>query len=187
MFYLIAVPRKVVPTAASTLVTRLVNFKPSEVTKDSVTLTWLVEGNVPFEWIVLQYREPEGGIRELLIPGQDTFIVVQGLLPSQKYEFTVYGLKGNKRSESLSTEVQTGTSNRRPPNEFITTNAKENIKLGSIATRQVFYILTFIWKKNSLFSSISKVCPSVLCGALKAHNFFTTFSIWPVITVYTSH
>ncbi|XP_040178988.1 tenascin-X isoform X3 [Rana temporaria] len=102
------VPRKVVPTAASTLVTRLVNFKPSEVTKDSVTLTWLVEGNVPFEWIVLQYREPEGGIRELLIQGQDTFIVVQGLLPSQKYEFTVYGLKGNKRSESLSTEVQTG-------------------------------------------------------------------------------
>lgn len=102
------VPRKVVPTAASTLVTRLVNFKPSEVTKDSVTLTWLVEGNVPFEWIVLQYREPEGGIRELLIPGQDTFIIVQGLLPSQKYEFTVYGIKGNKRSESLSTEVQTG-------------------------------------------------------------------------------
>lgn len=100
-------PRKLVPTTPSTPVTRLVNFKPSEVMKDSVTLSWLVEGKVPFDWIVLQYREPEGGIRELQIPGRDTSTIVPGLLPSQKYEFTVYGLKGDKRSESLSTEVQT--------------------------------------------------------------------------------
>nr|DBA20499.1 TPA: hypothetical protein GDO54_017272 [Pyxicephalus adspersus] len=102
------VPRKVVPTAASTIVTRLIDFKSSDITKDSVTLSWLVEGKVPFDWIVLQYREPEGGMRELQIPGQDSSTIVHGLLPSQKYEFTVYGLKGNIRSESLTTEVQTG-------------------------------------------------------------------------------
>ncbi|XP_018411332.1 PREDICTED: tenascin-X [Nanorana parkeri] len=100
-------PGKVVPTTPSTPVTRLVNFKSTEVTKDSVTLSWLVEGILFFDWIVLQYREPEGGIRELQIPGQDSSTIVQGLLPSQKYEFTVYGLRGDKRSESLSTQVQT--------------------------------------------------------------------------------
>ncbi|XP_053330068.1 tenascin-X-like [Spea bombifrons] len=87
---------------------RLTDLEAGEVGKDSVRLSWTVEGEVPFDWIVLQYREPEGGVRELQVPGGDVSALVSGLLPSRKYKFNVYGLRGEKRSKPLSTEIETG-------------------------------------------------------------------------------
>ncbi|XP_063794225.1 tenascin-X isoform X2 [Pseudophryne corroboree] len=97
-------PIKVTPSP----VPRLVDLVSSEVTKESVKLSWRVEGNLLFDWIIVQYRDPEGGVRELQIAGEDTSTVVQGLLPSRKYDFSVYGLRGEKRSKPLSTEIETG-------------------------------------------------------------------------------
>ncbi|XP_075042626.1 tenascin-X isoform X1 [Mixophyes fleayi] len=85
----------------------LVELVASDVTKESVKLSWTVEGKIPFDWIIVQYREPEGGVRELQIAGEDTSTIVHGLLPSRKYEFNVYGLSGEKRSKPLSTEIKT--------------------------------------------------------------------------------
>ncbi|KAM9323886.1 tenascin-X [Gastrophryne carolinensis] len=100
------VPKKPAPTAAPSPVPRLVTLVATEEAKDSVKLSWEVQGKVPFDWIVLQYREPEGSIRELRIPGQETSTVIQGLLPSKKYEFSAHGIRGDKSSKPLSTEFQ---------------------------------------------------------------------------------
>ncbi|KAM4696198.1 tenascin-X [Rhinophrynus dorsalis] len=96
------------PTPATPSTPRLVDLQASEVGKDSVKLSWTVEGSPPFNWIVVQYREPEGLVRELQVQGGDTSTLVQGLLPSRRYKFNVYGVRGEKRSKPLSTEVETG-------------------------------------------------------------------------------
>uniref|UniRef100_A0A8C5N044 Tenascin-X n=1 Tax=Leptobrachium leishanense TaxID=445787 RepID=A0A8C5N044_9ANUR len=96
------------PAPAPQPAPRLVDLQASEVGKDSVKLSWTVEGTVQFDWIVVQYREPEGGVRELQVPGQDISVDISGLLPSRKYKFNVYGLRGEKRSKPLSTEIETG-------------------------------------------------------------------------------
>lgn len=101
------VPRKVVPSAASLLDSRLVKLVASDVTQESIRLSWTVEGNVPFDSIVVQCRGPDGRIREIEIPGEDISTIVQGLLPASRYECNAYGLIGKKRSMPLSTEVMT--------------------------------------------------------------------------------
>ncbi|KAM4642744.1 tenascin-X isoform 2-T2 [Discoglossus pictus] len=87
--------------------TRLVDLQASDIGRESVKLSWTVKGDPPFEWIVVQFLEHEGGVRELQVPGGDTSTVVLGLLPAKKYEFTVYGVQGEKRSKPLITEVMT--------------------------------------------------------------------------------
>ncbi|XP_053577966.1 tenascin-X [Bombina bombina] len=99
--------KPVAPSPSTPAVARLVDLEASEVGRDSVKLSWRVEGEPPFEWIVVQYRDPEGGVRELQIPGGDTSTYVPGLLPSRKYKFNVYGVIGETRSKSISTEVMT--------------------------------------------------------------------------------
>ncbi|KAM8952536.1 tenascin-X [Pelodytes ibericus] len=96
------------PSPASPSAPHLVDLQASEVLKDSARLSWTVEGELSFDWIVVQYREPEGGVRELQIPGGDISTVVSGLLPSRRYKFNVYGVRGEKRSKPLSTEIETG-------------------------------------------------------------------------------
>ncbi|CAH2314490.1 tenascin-like isoform X1 [Pelobates cultripes] len=100
--------KPVEPSKAPPSAPRLVDLQASEVGKDSVKLSWTVEGEVSFDWIVVQYREPEGGVREVQVQGQDINTIISGLLPSRKYKFNVYGLRGEKRSKPLSTEIETG-------------------------------------------------------------------------------
>ncbi|XP_075692588.1 tenascin-X [Rhinoderma darwinii] len=101
------VPRTVAPSATSLLDPRLVKLVASDVTQETIKLSWTVEGNVPFESIVVQCRDPDGRIREIQIAGEDTSTIVQGLLPASRYECNAYGLRGEKRSMPLSTEVTT--------------------------------------------------------------------------------
>ncbi|XP_075115394.1 tenascin-X isoform X3 [Leptodactylus fuscus] len=101
------VPKKVSPSAAPLLEARLVSLVASDVTQETIKLSWKVEGNVQFDTIVVQCRDPDGRIREIEIPGEDTSTIVQGLLPASRYECNAYGLRGKKRSMPLSTEVTT--------------------------------------------------------------------------------
>ncbi|XP_073497972.1 tenascin-X isoform X2 [Phyllobates terribilis] len=101
------VPKKVAPSAASLLDPRLVKLVASDVTQETITLSWIVEGNVAFDSIIVQCRDPDGRIREIVIAGHDTSTIVQGLLPASRYECNAYGLRGEKRSMPLSTEVTT--------------------------------------------------------------------------------
>ncbi|XP_069602470.1 tenascin-X isoform X1 [Ranitomeya imitator] len=101
------VPKKVAPSAASLMDPRLVKLVASDVTQETITLSWIVEGNVAFDSIVVQCRDPDGRIREIVIAGHDTSTIVQGLLPASRYECNAFGLRGEKRSMPLSTEVTT--------------------------------------------------------------------------------
>ncbi|XP_068106396.1 tenascin-X isoform X2 [Hyperolius riggenbachi] len=101
------VPKKLHPTAAPPALPRLLKLVANKLTKESVELSWMVEGKEAFDWIILQFKEPGGGMRELQIPGQETSTVVQGLIPSQTYEFSVYGIKGDKRGRPQTTDYIT--------------------------------------------------------------------------------
>ncbi|XP_069800340.1 tenascin-X isoform X1 [Dendropsophus ebraccatus] len=101
------VPRNVAPSATSLLEPRLVDLVASDVTQETITLSWRVEGNVLFDSIIVQCRDPDGRIREIEIAGEDTSTIVQGLLPASRYECNVYGLRGEKRGMPLSIEVTT--------------------------------------------------------------------------------
>ncbi|XP_066437147.1 tenascin-X isoform X2 [Eleutherodactylus coqui] len=101
------VQRKVVPSASSLLDPRLVKLVATDVTQESITLSWTVEGNSPFDSIVVQCRDPDGRVREIEIAGDDFSTIVHGLNPASKYKCNVYGLQGEKRSMPLSTEVMT--------------------------------------------------------------------------------
>eukprot|EP00079_Xenopus_tropicalis_P038117 XP_017951888.1 PREDICTED: tenascin-X [Xenopus tropicalis] len=100
---------KVVPSSPATpTIPRLVDLQANEIGKDSVNLSWRVEGESSFDWIVVQYGGPDGVVREQQVPGGDTSTLVTGLLPSRRYKFSLYGIKGQKHSKPLSTEIETG-------------------------------------------------------------------------------
>ncbi|XP_041431173.1 tenascin-X isoform X2 [Xenopus laevis] len=101
---------KLVPSSPATpTIPRLVDLQANEIGKDSVNLSWKVEGESSFDWIVVQYGEPDGGVREQQVQGADTSTTVTGLQPSRRYKFNLYGIKGERRSKPLSTEIETGS------------------------------------------------------------------------------
>ncbi|XP_041428807.1 tenascin-X isoform X1 [Xenopus laevis] len=99
---------KLVPSSPATpTMPRLIDLQANEIGKDSVNLSWKVEGESSFDWIVVQYGEPDGRVREEQVPGGDTSTTVTGLLPSRRYKFNLYGIKGERRSKPLSIEIET--------------------------------------------------------------------------------
>ncbi|NWZ36859.1 TENX protein, partial [Brachypodius atriceps] len=82
-------------------------LRPSIVTPNSVQLQWTVpEG--PFDSFVLQYRDAQGQPQALPIDGGSRSVTVPGLSPSHRYRFHLYGLRGGKRIDRVSTDTVTG-------------------------------------------------------------------------------
>ncbi|NXF14227.1 TENX protein, partial [Smithornis capensis] len=82
-------------------------LRVSSVTPGSVGLQWSVpEG--PFDSFMLQYRDAQGQPRALPIDGGSRSVTVPGLSPSRRYRFHLYGLRGGKRIDHVSTETITG-------------------------------------------------------------------------------
>ncbi|NXM31251.1 TENX protein, partial [Oxyruncus cristatus] len=89
-------------------------LRVSSVTPSSVGLQWSVpEG--PFDSFTLQYRDAQGQPQALPIDGGSRSVTVPGLSPSRRYRFHLYGLRGGKRIDHLSTEVVTGEGLQDPP------------------------------------------------------------------------
>ncbi|NWS32645.1 TENX protein, partial [Polioptila caerulea] len=79
----------------------------SSVTPDSVQLQWSVpEGS--FDSFTLQYRDAQGQPQALPMDGGSRSVTVPGLSPSRRYRFHLYGLRGGKRIDHVSTEAVTG-------------------------------------------------------------------------------
>ncbi|NXC91630.1 TENX protein, partial [Cercotrichas coryphoeus] len=96
-------------TATEALLARAVlgELKVSSVNPDSVQLQWRVpEGS--FDSFTLQYRDDQGKPQALPIDGGSRSVTVPGLSPSRRYRFHLYGLRGRKRIDHVSTEVMTG-------------------------------------------------------------------------------
>ncbi|NXR95370.1 TENX protein, partial [Hypocryptadius cinnamomeus] len=82
-------------------------LKVSSVTPDSVQLQWSVpEGS--FDSFMLQYRDAQGQPQALPIDGGSRSVMVPGLSPSQRYRFHLYGLRGRKKTDRVSTDIITG-------------------------------------------------------------------------------
>ncbi|XP_039944747.1 tenascin-X-like isoform X3 [Hirundo rustica] len=85
----------------------LEELKVSSVTPNSVVLQWSVpEGS--FDSFMLQYRDAQGQPQALPIDGGSRSVTVPGLSPSHRYRFHLYGLRGKKRTDRVSTDVVTG-------------------------------------------------------------------------------
>ncbi|NXD04058.1 TENX protein, partial [Certhia familiaris] len=101
-------PQTEAPTS-ETLPVRAVlgELKVSSVTSDSVELQWSIpEGS--FDSFTLQYRDAQGQPQALPIDGGSRSVTVPGLSPSCRYRFHLYGLRGRKKIDHVSTEAVTG-------------------------------------------------------------------------------
>ncbi|NXC26098.1 TENX protein, partial [Campylorhamphus procurvoides] len=89
-------------------------LRVSSVTPNSVALHWSVpEGT--FDSFTLQYRDAQGQPQALPIDGQSRSVTVPGLSPSHRYRFHLYGLRGKKRIDHVSTEATTATKEPEEP------------------------------------------------------------------------
>ncbi|XP_068035064.1 LOW QUALITY PROTEIN: tenascin-X-like [Anomalospiza imberbis] len=101
-------PVEATPSAAPLARAELGELKVSSVTPSSVQLQWSVpEGS--FDSFLLQYRDAQGQPQALPVDGGSRSVTVPGLSPSQRYRFHLYGLRGGKRIDHVSTEAITGT------------------------------------------------------------------------------
>ncbi|NXD47056.1 TENX protein, partial [Copsychus sechellarum] len=104
-------PKTVSPASEALLVRAVLGeLKVSSVTPDSVQLQWSVpEGS--FDSFTLQYRDAQGQPQALPIDGESHSVTVPDLSPSRQYRFHLYGLRGRKKIDHISTEVMTGKGN----------------------------------------------------------------------------
>ncbi|NXP43289.1 TENX protein, partial [Leiothrix lutea] len=85
----------------------LEELEVSSVTPNSVQLQWRVpEGS--FDSFMLQYRDAQGQPQALPIDGRSRSVTVPELSPSRRYRFHLYGLRGGKKINPVSTEAVTG-------------------------------------------------------------------------------
>ncbi|NXH54826.1 TENX protein, partial [Rhabdornis inornatus] len=81
----------------------------SSVTPESVGMQWSVpEGS--FDSFTLQYRDAQGQPQALPIDGESRSVTVPGLSPSRRYRFHLYGLRGRKKIDHVSTDVMTAAA-----------------------------------------------------------------------------
>ncbi|XP_053886569.1 tenascin-X [Malaclemys terrapin pileata] len=85
---------------------KLGELSTSEVTKDSVRLSWTIQDGA-FDSFLLQYRDADGKPQALPVDGGSRTLVVSDLLPSRKYQFNLYGISGHKHLGPVSTDVVT--------------------------------------------------------------------------------
>ncbi|NXD46744.1 TENX protein, partial [Copsychus sechellarum] len=101
-------PQTEAPTSeAAPVQAVLEELRVSSVTPDSVQLQWTVPKG-SFDSFTLQYRDAQGQPQALPIDGGSRSVTVPGLSPSHRYRFHLYGLRGRKKIDHVSTEVMTG-------------------------------------------------------------------------------
>ncbi|NXL26158.1 TENX protein, partial [Setophaga kirtlandii] len=84
-------------------------LRVTSVTPDSVGLHWTVpEGS--FDSFTLQYRDAQGQPQALPIDGGSRSVTVPGLSPSRRYRFHLYGLRGRKKIDHVSTDTVTAAA-----------------------------------------------------------------------------
>ncbi|NXP95574.1 TENX protein, partial [Passerina amoena] len=100
------------PSEAPMVQAKLGELRVSSITSNSVGLHWSVpEGS--FDSFTLQYRDAQGQPQALPIDGGSRWVTVPGLSPSQRYRFHLYGLRGRKKIDHVSTEAVTGEGQAR--------------------------------------------------------------------------
>ncbi|OWK50074.1 Tenascin-X [Lonchura striata] len=105
------------PTSeATTAKAVLEELRVSSVTPSSVELQWTVPRG-SFDSFLLQYRDAQGQPQALPIDGRSRLVTVPGLSPSHRYRFHLYGLRGGKRTDRVSTDTVTASEEPLPSEE----------------------------------------------------------------------
>uniref|UniRef100_G1R3P0 Tenascin XB n=1 Tax=Nomascus leucogenys TaxID=61853 RepID=G1R3P0_NOMLE len=93
---------------------RLGELTVTDATPDSVGLSWTVpEGE--FDSFVVQHKDKDGRLQVVPVPADQREVTVQGLEPSRKYRFLLYGLSGRKRLGPISADSTTAPLEKEPP------------------------------------------------------------------------
>ncbi|NXH54827.1 TENX protein, partial [Rhabdornis inornatus] len=101
-------PQTEAPTSEATPAQPVLEeLRVSSVTPNSVELQWSVPKG-SFDSFTLQYRDAQGQPQALPIDGESRSVTVPGLSPSRRYRFHLYGLRGGKRIDRVSTDIVTG-------------------------------------------------------------------------------
>lgn len=79
----------------------------SEITKDSVRLSWSVPSG-SFDSFVVQFKDTEGRAQAVPVEGAFHTVTVPGLAPSHRYRFNLYGITNRKRLGPVAKDVTTG-------------------------------------------------------------------------------
>ncbi|XP_054935476.1 tenascin-X isoform X3 [Physeter macrocephalus] len=85
---------------------RLGELTVTDVTPDSVDLSWTVpEGE--FDSFVVQYRDRDRQPQEVPVAADQREVTIPGLEPSRKYKFLLFGIQDGKRHSPVSVEAKT--------------------------------------------------------------------------------
>ncbi|XP_078406450.1 tenascin isoform X1 [Cetorhinus maximus] len=97
-----------VPEFSGTGDVELSNLTASDVTSDTIKLSWMAEiGN--FDYFIIKYSSELGADdeTEISVTDDDLAAEIRGLIPSTPYKITLYGIAGGQRSEPLNIRVTT--------------------------------------------------------------------------------
>ncbi|NXU13199.1 TENX protein, partial [Pardalotus punctatus] len=101
------------PSEATPARAVLEELRVSSITPSSVGLQWSVPKG-SFDSFMLQYRDAQGQPQALPINGGSRSVTVPGLSPSRQYHFHLYGLRGRKKIDHVSTEAMTARPEELP-------------------------------------------------------------------------
>ncbi|CAM5105359.1 unnamed protein product [Natator depressus] len=113
---------------------RLGQLSASDITHDSLDLSWTVEEGT-FDSFILQYRDAEGNPQALPVDGGSRTVTVANLAPSRRYKFNLYGISGRKRLGPVSTDAVTGRQEEEDEEEE--EEGASQPKLGELSTSEV--------------------------------------------------
>ncbi|NXH12184.1 TENX protein, partial [Bucco capensis] len=86
---------------------RLGELTASHVTSNSIQLAWSVPRGT-FDSFTVQYRDDQGQPESLVVDGGSHTVTIPGLSPSQRYNFYLYGMLGQKRLGPIFLDTITG-------------------------------------------------------------------------------
>ncbi|XP_046495685.1 tenascin-X isoform X2 [Equus quagga] len=94
------------PATESLQEPRLGELTVTDVTQDSVGLSWTVpEGE--FDSFVVQYKDRDGQPQVVPVAADQREVTIPGLEPSRKYKFLLFGIQDGKRRSPVSVEAKT--------------------------------------------------------------------------------
>ncbi|CAK7309580.1 TNXB [Vulpes lagopus] len=104
----VTAPLPPAPATESLQEPQLGELTVTDVTLDSVSLSWTVpEGE--FDSFVVQYKDRDGQPRGVPVAADQREVTIPGLEPSRKYRFLLYGLQNGKRRSPVSVEAKTAS------------------------------------------------------------------------------
>ncbi|XP_034963181.2 tenascin-X isoform X6 [Zootoca vivipara] len=78
----------------------------SEVTQDSVRLSWTISAG-KFDSFLIQYKDAEGKLQAVPVDADSRTVVIKDLTTSHRYKFNLYGISGRKRHGPISIDAVT--------------------------------------------------------------------------------